>query len=454
MTIMKKILLIAAVALVTISASAMNRPRAPKGHMTNEKKAMIAPLGAFKSYAAKQAAENSFYANHNQESKNIVKRIASSSRRTGDDVELIPTYSEWTYHYSECIGGFAPQMMYDGASFAVNSDGTIYFAPFKELSYVTGQVNTTDENEYAKDGAQLITFTSGVIGHYTESEGKDPIDLYLEPCVVDPETYVPSRSGQKTFNAYYFPEDQELYIPSDVTLALFEADETKTEIFTPYFVARALDLIPQTMYNDAISKGTVYGKCYYGEKYDFTNANAQILLGEENSYFIVKGADWFNENAWVVFDVDEKNAARAIVSESQVLGEGSWYTDATYTDTYDALLVTVGVVTDDEGSLSGWAPDYASVYSITENSDETTTLKSTENTLYGEYMYAIPSDESGGYNFFELTINILYEPIETGINAVKVNAANSAAVYNLAGQKVGKDFKGIVVKDGKKYIQK
>ena len=29
-----------------------------------------------------------------------------------------------------------------------------------------------------------------------------------------------------------------------------------------------------------------------------------------------------------------------------------------------------------------------------------------------------------------------------------------AAVYNLAGQKVGKDFKGLVIKDGKKYIQK
>ena len=40
-----------------------------------------------------------------------------------------------------------------------------------------------------------------------------------------------------------------------------------------------------------------------------------------------------------------------------------------------------------------------------------------------------------------------------GINTVKVAAENSA-IYNLAGQKVGKDFKGLVIKDGKKMIQK
>ena len=42
----------------------------------------------------------------------------------------------------------------------------------------------------------------------------------------------------------------------------------------------------------------------------------------------------------------------------------------------------------------------------------------------------------------------------TGIASVKAAANNDAVVYNLAGQKVGADFKGIVVKNGVKMIQK
>ena len=41
----------------------------------------------------------------------------------------------------------------------------------------------------------------------------------------------------------------------------------------------------------------------------------------------------------------------------------------------------------------------------------------------------------------------------TAIENVKVKKADGV-VYNLAGQKVGNDFKGIVIKDGKKFIQK
>ena len=48
-----------------------------------------------------------------------------------------------------------------------------------------------------------------------------------------------------------------------------------------------------------------------------------------------------------------------------------------------------------------------------------------------------------------------YQYGETAINGVVVNnKKSSAATYNLAGQRVSKTYKGIVVKDGKKYIAK
>lgn len=44
---------------------------------------------------------------------------------------------------------------------------------------------------------------------------------------------------------------------------------------------------------------------------------------------------------------------------------------------------------------------------------------------------------------------------ETGITVAKSDVkASNGALYNLAGQRVGKDYKGLVVKDGKKFIMK
>ena len=43
---------------------------------------------------------------------------------------------------------------------------------------------------------------------------------------------------------------------------------------------------------------------------------------------------------------------------------------------------------------------------------------------------------------------------ETGVKAVKTVQNSNAAIYNLAGQKVNNDFKGLVVKDGKKFVNK
>ena len=43
---------------------------------------------------------------------------------------------------------------------------------------------------------------------------------------------------------------------------------------------------------------------------------------------------------------------------------------------------------------------------------------------------------------------------DTGINAVKNEATDAAPAFNLAGQRVGKDYKGLVIKSGKKMFKK
>ena len=42
----------------------------------------------------------------------------------------------------------------------------------------------------------------------------------------------------------------------------------------------------------------------------------------------------------------------------------------------------------------------------------------------------------------------------TGINAVRVGEKTDAPLFNLNGQRVSDNYKGIVVKNGKKYVVK
>ena len=62
-------------------------------------------------------------------------------------------------------------------------------------------------------------------------------------------------------------------------------------------------------------------------------------------------------------------------------------------------------------------------------------------------------NETGTENFW-IKVN-KGAPEQTAINGVVVNKnAGSAAIYNIAGQRVSKSYKGIVVKEGKKYLVK
>jgi len=51
------------------------------------------------------------------------------------------------------------------------------------------------------------------------------------------------------------------------------------------------------------------------------------------------------------------------------------------------------------------------------------------------------------------SLDIVFDQGTTGITAVSAERHDNA-VYNLSGQRVGNDFRGIVVKNGRKYIQK
>ena len=50
--------------------------------------------------------------------------------------------------------------------------------------------------------------------------------------------------------------------------------------------------------------------------------------------------------------------------------------------------------------------------------------------------------------------SIKVEAGSTGISTVNAQKTQNNVIYNLAGQKVGNDYKGIVIMNGKKFMQK
>ena len=67
-------------------------------------------------------------------------------------------------------------------------------------------------------------------------------------------------------------------------------------------------------------------------------------------------------------------------------------------------------------------------------------------------VYKKNKDTDAVYQLYPITFTKTSEP--TGINTIKTDADANAPVYNLAGQKVDKNYKGVVIMNGKKMIQK
>lgn len=82
--------------------------------------------------------------------------------------------------------------------------------------------------------------------------------------------------------------------------------------------------------------------------------------------------------------------------------------------------------------------------------------------LFGDYYIQWGQGTYTSFGVYEeaqdnAVLPYLFELVDesTGIDTVNADkTVKSGAMYNLAGQRVGKDYKGIVIMDGKKYVQK
>ena len=435
---MKKFLLIVVAAFAAANVSAANGVKSnfPKA----QKKAMVAAdahLGILSKSVNASAMQSANVAT--LDASNLVANVKKNAPSASD---LIPCYSEES---GMCLSGLGMlyQNMYEGASYLVEG-GKAYFKPYANVPGIIEGVVETVPNQFSSIGADSITFRcTEPIATLVATGAK----LYFEPC--DWANYAPVRmDGVKTFGAYYLAEAGELYIPE--ILAIYEEEAS-----TPYhdsYVLYNLDLYPQSLYAEYTSKAIVEWMSLRDGSTQ-TNDKALAIFGEDCIW--VKGVDLgFNEEAWVKFDVDEADESLYVVEQDQALGHADLTTDGT--NYFPAILSTVGAL-HNNGQVTAFnaAENYISKYRWSDNADETSTLAITGNTVFSDYGYMMaPTGLTGGtlsHALFDVTIT--YESI-VGIKEVKGNKQQNDAIYNIAGQRVAKDYKGLVIKNGKKYLVK
>lgn len=434
---MKKFLLIVVAAFAAANVSAANgvkKANFPKA----QKKAMVAAdahLGILSKSVNAAALQSA-----NVAAIDPANLVAAAKKNAPDVSELIPCYSEITYFPIEGLG-FFKRYMYDQASYLVQ-DGKAYLKPFADLGMIEGVVETGVKNMFSELGADSITFNCEA-SFVSLKSGEN---VYLAPADYDTASKSLVRSNTKTFGAYYIPEIGELYIPIDWALALFV--ESETSIYSPRYVFCEVDLMPQAAYNEVTSKAIITGTDLYDGETKYTNPNGLVVFAEDGLY--IKGCDLdFRQTSWAYFTMDESDESIYVLPQQQYLQYGEFGSDGV--NYFPGVATTVGMLHDNEGKVSAFANEYASIYRWTDNADETSTLASTNSTGFGEYIFMAASQ--GMFGAFTLNVNITYESI-VGIKEVKGNKQQNDAIYNIAGQRVAKDYKGLVIKNGKKYLVK
>ncbi len=425
---MKKFLLVMGVMLLTMGASAQQRaPKLPvlqKNHYTN--KALVANPAVAKQRVAQMM-------NANNASKKAMKQARAEVKYT----DLIPAISEEIYDYVDSLG-FYKLNMYTGASFLV-SGSKAYFAPFPELNYIEGVVESGDcwrKQLYQSYGINVeidsITFTVNTViaadkegNEYVAAEGR-----------YDETTYTAERTNATTIGAYYFPEYNELRI-NDI-IGLYDKEGKVSTPVTGYCVGD-LDLVPledvkDYFYNatfsvkDDFDKGEDAGKVYEGD--------ALAYMAYDGIY--VKGFDLYTglDGNFVKFSFPEVDTE-----------EGYDRTMATIKDFQ--IFCTVQSKTGDvytiftRGVANTWDAYTTPGFFVNTNEDGTISVESDGMA----YLLGLSPALGGSIEALkDLNITISTEKTFAGISTANTAKSTTTEYFDLQGRKVNGSQKGLLIK--------
>ena len=145
-------------------------------------------------------------------------------------------------------------------------------------------------------------------------------------------------------------------------------------------------------------------------------------------------------------------ASKTVTIVDDWSGKGWWLEKADYSD-FDKVVVNFATPTATNGKLvveyNGASNGEAEI------AEGATSVEVSLNAAAKNSVKQIYLQGPAGAQFVLASAYVCVKDyVATGISqAIAVPAAKSSKVFNLAGQQVGKSYKGIVIKNGKKYVQ-
>lgn len=354
-------------------------------------------------------------------------------------------------------------------------------------SFVSG-ITTLTFNKIAGAIANLnlATITSITFNEYITDADYVPANTFTNAFV---------EGGTVTYN---------VTIPSGVTTpalnmnaAAFSADADAERTIT-MTVSKAIkdELASATVLNKVLISGdwTVDGNIYIGNG---TTDEAKKLIKDINSdnyYYYFYGAAGNNykiaranegDAKVSVYQVYVDGDANTIYYQPMVSKDGYFYVEAQVPviikSTKENRVVAVPVTATDANNTMVYGKGGAVVNDLKFTATKLGLVDIASNPAFDDkdiYFFANPSKAGFGFSLFNSSVNKTLQGVYflvdaavagarmmqnvwldedgnvTAIDKVQINPANDDAIYNMAGQKVSASYKGFVIKNGKKYIQK
>lgn len=219
---------------------------------------------------------------------------------------------------------------------------------------------------------------------------------------------------------------------------------------------------------EIVTDGTPTGK--YRAAYVYYEPDGSKGLPVTGLYYSFKSTQkgafkvkvWANNGSRPTYVVNATKGSDQFAKAQELLAEGyingqDWKQEDADAGTIDASLVGKRkYLTVDQVKAIHDAGNQANPYVIGAGNQHFWGYVVFDADVNEEYWVFQPSSQLG-FGGFEFVPGAKKEEIVTGIEAVKTVAAAKkadAAIYNLAGQKVDAAFKGMVIQNGKKFINK
>jgi len=433
---MKKITLILAAAMIAVSG--MAQPFAKIHHnpgvlkLKKEMKAKAVRSGK-KTIAMQEAVQK--------------KNLNFKALKEKADVELDKSYFDADV-YTFANGMYLDSYMNEGA-YLLDGD-KVYVQPWTILDAIEGKVvqgKNIFSDKYEADSIEINNDV--VVGELQVSE-TETAEVSFAKVGFDDDSNPVKEDG--VIGGWVFDNGDGTYdmIIKDC-IGLFVGDELIASFHWSYFA-------PADVFDGNMHKATISGmsgKTLSDPNTEYENADGAAVLAYGGIY--VRGISPSFPDAWTFLkcEFDEEGYldadAGASLGENQYLGtrilKNGTIVDVTTSSLDDQYIFAKAV----EFFIDG-------------DDDENLVLESTGDYIYSEYYFASqpldPEDEDSDQGFWDylsspkIVISQDLLAIKGITDNVKSQTAGSKQAYNLAGQKVGNNYKGIVIKNGKKYLKK